>query len=174
MPSPAKTPKRHWAEGLKRGLVHGYRSGLEEKNARHLETLGCPVEYETFVIPWVMPQSFRRYTADFRLPNGIIVETKGIWDAQDRAKHLFIKQQYPDLDIRLVFTRAKSTIGPNSKTTLGDWATANGFKWAEKLIPKEWVSEKGPDVSPEEALRRGPKGYETLLKMEVKRGRTKT
>lgn len=175
LPRPKGRPVRHWAERIAtskdKGLLCGFRSGLESANAQHIESLGQPVEYETFVIPWVMPQSLRRYTADFRLMNGIIVETKGIFEATDRAKHLFIRVQYPDLDIRFVFSRGKSPIAPGSKTTLGDWASTNGFKWAEKLIPAAWLQEAGPEVSPEEALRKGPVGYHEFLQKErSKRG----
>lgn len=92
-----------------------------------------------------------------------------MWDAKDRAKHLFIKLQYPDLDIRLVFSRAKAPINPGAATTCAEWATKHGFKYAEKLIPVEWMHEDGPKISPEEALRRGPVGYQEFLQQEKKR-----
>jgi hypothetical protein len=138
----------HWStrvnKNRKVGLRHGFRSGLEEKNARHLEANGEEVQYETLKIKYTVPETVRTYTPDFPLRNGIIVETKGLWEQQDRAKLLFIKTQYPDLDIRLVFSRAKAPIYKGSKTTYGDWADKHGFKWAEKLIPVEWLREPGP------------------------------
>lgn len=138
------------------GLVHGFRSGLEAANSRHLAALGAPVLFETFKVKYVVPETMRNYTPDFLLPNGIIVETKGIFDAADRAKHVLVKAEYPELDIRFVFTRSKAPIYKGSPTTLGMWATANGFKWAEKLIPEAWLKEPGPKVHPFEVLKAGP------------------
>ncbi|MBK3400397.1 hypothetical protein [Methylobacterium ajmalii] len=150
-------------------MAHGYRSGLEAKNAKHLEALGEPVLFEVFKVPYVIPAAKHTYTVDFRLRNGILVETKGRWLSADRAKHLFVRLQYPDLDIRLVFDNPKSKIGPSSSTTVAEWADKHGFVWAVKTIPEEWTREKGPEVSPEEALRKGPQGFQDLLKQERKR-----
>lgn len=167
----AKSPKPHWTQRVNhskaKGLQAGFRSGLEEKNAQHLERLGVPVEYETLRVPYVIPQKLHHYTPDFPLPNGIIVETKGIWDSTDRAKHLYVKLQYPELDIRLVFTRAKSPIYPGSSTTLGEWADKHGFRWAEKLIPLEWLKEPGPRVKPHDIIAAGPQGYSDVINVKL-------
>lgn len=171
--SKAKGPVKHWAQRIgqskAKGMLMGFRSGLEGNNAKHLEALQVPVLYETFAIPYVVPQKAHRYTPDFLLPNGIIVETKGIWDATDRAKHLLVKLQYPELDIRVVFTRGKAPIYPGSATTCAEWADKHGFVWAEKLIPESWVREAGPSVRPEAVLAKGPVGYEAILKMEPRK-----
>lgn len=151
---------RHAAEAL------GFRSGLEEANCAHLERLGHPVLYETFKIRYAIPMSWHTYTPDFRLANGIIVETKGRWLMADRAKMLFVKLQYPDLDIRLVFSRGKTPISQGAKTTCAEWATKHGMQYAEKLIPEAWLHEKGPKYSPEDALKRGPIGYQEILQQE--------
>ena len=79
---------------------------------------------------------------DFTLPNGILVETKGRWVAEDRKKHLLIKKQHPELDIRIVFMSGKTKIRKGSKTTYGDWCDKHGIPWAEKIIPTSWFSEK--------------------------------
>lgn len=99
------------------------------------------------------------YTPDFLLPNGIIVETKGLWVMQDRAKHLLVKAQYPELDIRLVFSRGKTPISPGAKTTCAEWAEKHGYRWHEKLIPIEWAKEAGPARHPSVVLKAGPLGY---------------
>lgn len=134
------------------GIRHGFRSGLEERNADHLTAHSVPVLFETFKIPYVVPVTRRTYTPDFLLPNGIIIETKGIFDSTDRAKHLIIRATWPELDIRFVFTRAAAKIAPTSKTTLADWADKYGYRYAEKLIPLEWIAEPGPRVKPLEVL----------------------
>lgn len=149
------------------GFALGFRSGLEEKNAAHLRRLQHPVLFETFKIRYIIPESVHTYTPDFRLKNGILVETKGRWLMQDRAKMLYVKLQYPELDIRLVFQRANTPISTGAKTTCADWAEKHGMKWAEKLIPISWIREPGPKCTPEEALKLGPVGYRELLALEM-------
>lgn len=124
------------------GLKHGYRSGLEEKVAEQLRKAGIPVEYESIKIPYVTPATPHKYTPDFPLPNGIIIETKGRFVPEDRDKHKKVKEQHPHLDIRFVFTNSKSPIYKGSKTTYALWCTKNGFQYADKLIPDEWLKEK--------------------------------
>lgn len=141
------------------GKVLGFDSGLERINAEHIEkTLGLPLLYETLKIRYVVPESFHIYHPDFELPNGIIVETKGRFLSVDRAKQLLVKAQYPDLDIRYVFTRARTPIGPGAKMTVGQWADKHGYKWAEKLIPASWATEPGPKRKPRDVIAGGPVG----------------
>jgi Phage endonuclease I len=118
-----------------------YRSGLEVKVADQLSKLGIKAEYETLKIKYTVPEKVHTYTPDFALPNGIIIETKGKFDLADRSKHLLVKSQYPNLDIRFVFTNSKTKIRKGSPTSYGDWAARNGFLFADKLIPKEWLDE---------------------------------
>ena len=104
------------------GLALGFDSGLEKKNAEHIEkTLGLPLFYETLKVRYVVPLSFHIYHPDFELPNGVIVETKGRFLAPDRAKQLLVQSQYPDLDIRFVFSSRNTKIAPGSKTTVSQW-----------------------------------------------------
>lgn len=81
------------------------------------------------------------YTPDFVLPNGIIIEAKGLFEREDRQKHLLIKEQYPNLDIRFVFQNPKLKLYKGSKTTYGDWADKNGFLWSTRQIPDNWLRE---------------------------------
>jgi hypothetical protein len=37
------------------GLRHGFRSGLEEKNAKHIEAKGAPVVFEKVKIEYLIP-----------------------------------------------------------------------------------------------------------------------
>lgn len=97
--------------------------------------------YESYKIDYVIPATDHTYTPDFVLPNGIIIEGKGIFDATDRQKHLLIKKQYPHLDIRFIFSNPKTKIYSGSKTTLADWCAKYGYKYASKLIPAEWLTE---------------------------------
>lgn len=144
-------PKRVNAN-LENGLRHGFRSGLEETNARYLESLGQSVRFEELKVPYIVPETRRNYTPDFVLDNGIIVETKGKLEPKDRAKHLFIKTQHPELDIRFVFQRPHDKINKGSKTTYAVWAEKYQFKWAARIVPEAWVREPGPTKKPEEIL----------------------
>ena len=155
MPTSRTVPK--WAaERQARGLKHGYRSGLEEKLGAQITAHGQTIRFETFKVPYVIPESLHNYTPDFLLDNGIIVEGKGIFDAQDRAKHLLIKGQHPELDIRFVFTRSAAPISKGSKTTLADWCRKFGFQFADKAIPAAWFSEPGPERDPLDIIKYAP------------------
>jgi hypothetical protein len=122
-----------------RAIRAGFRSGLEQDNAKHLKALRCKFEYEKRRIPYT--PKVKTYTPDFVLDNGIIVETKGRFLASDRTKHLLIQQQHPELDIRFVFSNAKTKLSKKSKTTYGMWCDKHGFLWAEGLIPVAWTKE---------------------------------
>lgn len=112
------------------------RSKFEEKIAKELTQGGVDFTYESKTVYYSLVHS---YTVDFVLPNGVMIETKGYFTAEDRAKHLAVRKQIPNLDIRFVFMRAKTKIHKNSKTTYADWCNRHGFRWAEGSIPQEWI-----------------------------------
>lgn len=89
----------------------------------------------------MVPEREARYTPDFVLPNGIIIETKGLFTTEDRQKMRLIRRQYPSLDIRFVFSNARSRIAKKSPTTYSKWAETYGFKWAHRVLPQEWLTE---------------------------------
>jgi hypothetical protein len=121
---------------------YGFKSGLEEIISQQIESQGIKVEYETEKVPYIIPASNHTYSPDFKLPNGIRVETKGRFVAADRKKHLLVKEHNPHLDIRFVFSNSKNKISKKSKTTYGDWCEKNGYKYADKIIPIEWFLEE--------------------------------
>jgi len=124
-------------------LKHGFRSGLEDKIADSLTSLGIPFEYEKLVIGYTQPAKARKYTPDFvLLNNNIIIESKGRFITADRQKHLMIKEQLPDLDIRFVFSNSKAKLSKLSQTTYGMWCDKHGFLYADKEIPSTWLNEK--------------------------------
>lgn len=128
------------------GWVHKvtdtHRSGLEDRVSTQLENAGIDAEYEKYTIPYTIPASSHTYTPDFVLPNGVIVETKGRFSPEDRAKHLLIQAQYPHLDIRFVFSRSTQKLYKGSKTTYADWCIKHNFRYADKWIPDSWWKEK--------------------------------
>ena len=120
---------------------YGFKSGLEENISVQIESKGIKVEYESEKVAYTIPASQHTYNPDFKLPNGIFVETKGRFVAADRKKHLLVKAQNPTLDIRFVFSNSKNKISKASKTTYGDWCDKNGIVYADKVIPDSWFEE---------------------------------
>ena len=121
-------------------MKHGYRSGLEEKISEELKDKNVSFEYETRKIEYIVPEKKSKYTPDFILPNGVIVETKGRFVSADMKKHLLVKQQHPELDIRFLFQNSKNKIRKGSKTTYADWCIKHGFLFADKTIPDDWLT----------------------------------
>tara|TARA_E500000331_G_C17102863_1_gene646116 strand:- start:34 stop:453 length:420 start_codon:yes stop_codon:yes gene_type:complete len=119
-----------------------FRSGLEEHLANQLEQLGVNFEYETLVVNYDRPAKTHRYYPDFILPNGIIIEAKGRFLTKDRQKHLLVKAQNPELDIRFVFSNPNQRISKISKTTYAKWCDSKGFKYAKQTIPTKWIKER--------------------------------
>lgn len=122
----------------RRAVKAGLRSGLEYLIAQNLDERGVPYEYEGEIIRYEGP--IRRYTPDFKLPNGIIIEAKGKFIGADRAKHLLIKKQHPDRDIRFVFQRDQK-LSKRSETKYSEWCDKHGFQYAFLEIPQEWIDE---------------------------------
>lgn len=123
-----------------------YRSGLEREVARQLRLAGCEFGYESEVIPYLKPAKTAKYNPDFiitkRDGSKMYIEAKGRFLTVDRQKHLLLRDQHPDLDIRLLFQNAKNTISKTSKTTYAKWCESKGIKFADKAkIPSEWLAE---------------------------------
>lgn len=147
MPVVRKGVRRKAAPATDHGIENGYRSGLEDKVTDELRAKGVAFTYESHVVPYTKPEKVHKYTPDVVLPNGIVIETKGRFVTADRQKHLFVKKQHPDLDIRFVFSRSKSTISKTSDTTYAMWCEKNGFQFADKSIPDAWLKEPANKAS---------------------------
>lgn len=147
-----KTASAGRGKRMKKSKRAKYRSGLERKVATVLTRKKVDFKYEGMKIPYRLI-SDRTYNPDFPLYSKsgklIIVEVKGIWDAADRKKHLLIKQQHPELDIRFVFSNSKTKIAKGSQTTYAMICNGEGrgeykgvtWKFADKKIPQEWLDE---------------------------------
>lgn len=123
------------------GIAKGYRSGLEEQVARQLAAAGVDAAYEESRIEYIRPEKKAKYTPDWVLPNGIVIETKGRFLTEDRQKHLLVKAQHPHLDLRFVFSNSRARISKASPTTYAMWCEKNGFQYADKFIPPAWLKE---------------------------------
>jgi len=121
-----------WSAAKRTGV---YKSDFERTIAESIEKRTGKVSYETSAFRYVVE---KKYTPDFVLPNGICVETKGRWTAEDRRKMKLVKEQNPDADVRLLFTNANCKITKGSKTTYAQFCERRGWKYAEKTIPDDW------------------------------------
>ncbi len=110
--------------------------------AEQIKSIDGKEVYESRYLTYKIPESVHKYTPDFILSNGIIIEAKGLFEADDRKKHLLIKSQYPHLDIRFVFSNPRNKLYKGSKTTYADWCVKYGFKYASKTIPPSWFKER--------------------------------
>jgi len=118
-----------------------FRSGLERRIAGDLQRRRVGFDYEAFKVPYTQPAKDRLYLIDFVIPNGIIIEAKGRWETADRQKFVMIKDSWPDLDIRFVFSRSASTISKTSRTTYADYCESHGWQYADKAVPYAWIEE---------------------------------
>jgi hypothetical protein len=149
----SRRPKETTA-GTSKVSSSAYKSKLERINAKELTDKGIEFVYEPEegTIQWLLPASLHTYKPDFWIPKKqgwIIVETKGIWDYEDRCKHAWIKMQYPGLDIRFVFSRSSASTSKGSKQTYAKICNGEGrgifrgltWQYADKHIPEEWLHE---------------------------------
>ena len=115
-----------------------YRSNFEAKFANDLKKKGLTFHYEKCRLAFV--PKIRHYTPDFYIQEfDFFVETKGLFVARDRAKHLLIQEQYPELDIRFIFLRPMNRLDKRTNTTYSDWCDKHGFLYGKERIPKEWM-----------------------------------
>ena len=125
-----------------------YRNKFEQKTGDSLESYGVKFEYEATKIPYTVSGT---YLTDFDVitkNNRVLhIETKGngrSFDGATRRKMIAVKKQHPELDIRIIFY-SDGKIGPKRKDgsfmKQSDWAMKNGFKYAIKEVPEEWLEE---------------------------------
>lgn len=94
--------------------------------------------YESDKIQYVVTHT---YNPDFTIGPNIFIETKGRFLSADRAKHLYIKQQHPEVKVYFLFGNAENKLTKSSQTSYADWCVKHGFDYADfykQGIPKEW------------------------------------
>lgn len=91
------------------------------------KSLGPGFEYEAKRLPYTITHT---YLPDFiNEATKEIVEAKGLFTAEDRRKHLALKEQQPDWRITIVFQNPDKPINKGSSTTYGAWCTKHGIDW---------------------------------------------
>ena len=123
--------------------VGKFRSQAEANVAKRLKQAGVRGDYETRRIVYVVPESEHTYTPDFWLPSGHPLEVKGRFLPTDRKKHLYIKEQHPQLGVRFAFTNPRQKLTSGGKQTYSDWCNKHGFPWCKTTdIPDEWLNKE--------------------------------
>ena len=121
-----------------------FRSKSEEKIYNLLKEKNIPCEYEKGKIEYEWSEN-KTYVPDFfLLKNGIILEVKGRFVLEDRKKHLFIRKQKPELDIRFIFDNPKAKLYKGGKMTNGSWCDKYKYKYSSlrERVPEEWINER--------------------------------
>ncbi len=133
------------------------RSKYETRVGQYLKSKGVAFTYEKTSYEYDEPLRKNRarcsacgstdllrtgwYTPDFFLDTGtIIIETKGRFTAADRRKMVAVKQNHPDLDIRMLFMR-NNKLTKRSNTTYTDWCDKHGYISAVGMPPEAWLEE---------------------------------
>lgn len=144
------SPKRSRKTSKSVGLKYGFRSGLEERISQELQQSGAGFTYEEESLQYLKPARKSKYTPDFVIttkPDGtlkerpLVIESKGRFLTADRQKHLLIRDQHPDIDIRFVFSNSNQKISKQSKTTYAMWCEKHGFIYTDYSVPDEWLWE---------------------------------
>jgi hypothetical protein len=118
---------------------HGYRSDFELSIAVAFNRNNIKFKYESERIDYVR---YSTYSPDFTIEGkDFLIEAKGLFTTTDRGKHLLIKKQHPELDIRFLFMKANNKLYKGSKTTYSGWCERYGFKWCQGFLPREWLDE---------------------------------
>lgn len=109
-----------------------YKSNFEAEFAQRYPT----VEYEKDKIEYTVVHT---YHPDWKVKENVYIETKGLWLAADRAKHLKIREQHPEITVYLVFQNPNNKLSRVSKTTYAEFCDKHGIEWATiDTIPKRW------------------------------------
>lgn len=112
-----------------------FKSGFERTVDANLRSRKVKYTYETLKLPYTLNGV---YHPDFILDGGVIVECKGVLDRDSKRKMVAVSKQHPNCDIRFLFMDANKKV-PGTKQTHAQWADRNGFPWAEKVIPEDWL-----------------------------------
>ena len=89
-----------------------------------------PVSFENYDKIEISAKGFVEITAG---PTGLMMIKRGVFDK--------LKEDNPDLDLRMVFQSPYNKISKRSKTTYAKWCEKHGIPWcAYHNIPIEWLT----------------------------------
>ena len=103
-----------------------YKSLLEKDVADHMDSRKIKYKYEADTFHYVRPS---HYTPDWKIGPKLYLETKGEFAPSQRANMLAFKEQYPDIEIIMVFAQASNKLNKKAKMTYAEWCDKNGIKY---------------------------------------------
>ena len=106
------------------------KSKFEKRFYEEITRLGFEFSYETDALKYRLDLL---YKPDWKVHDGLYLETKGKFDYAERRKILAVQHANPDKEVRMVFMRNQK-LGKNSKMTYGEWCDKHGIKWS--VFPK--------------------------------------
>lgn len=127
------------------------RSNLERRIAAQLDNALVSYKYEETSYEYWVKQfkcecqdchssdiiKWHWYTPDFFLLD-MVIETKGKMTPKDRKILLAMKEQWPEVDLRVVFDK-DNKLRRTSETRYSDWCAQYGITYAIKEIPHDWL-----------------------------------
>lgn len=146
----------------KKAREEGFRSGFEGCVAKYFKDNSVDFEFESDKCVFKYWQKIRNgrcrdcnsldivkqrtYTVDFYLPEfDIYIETKGRFTSEDRTKHSLIREQFPEIDLRILFQRDGKATKCKSYSEWCQWKDIN-YNFVKKtrggiLLPIELQKE---------------------------------
>jgi len=123
--------------------VDNMKSSLERNVYKDLLALKgreqLKISYESDKIPYFIEHKYiPDFTVEFKDGRIMYIEAKGWLRSEDRSKMIAVKRANPELDIRILFQN-DNKLNKNSKSRYSDWANKNGFPFALKNIPEDWL-----------------------------------
>lgn len=109
-----------------RTSVYKFKSKFEKSFHELLKSKHLDFPYEADVLGYTLSLS---YKPDWKVRDGLYLETKGKFDYIERRKLLAILRSNPGKEVRMVFQR-NNKISKKSKLTYGDWCDTYGIKWS--------------------------------------------
>ncbi len=126
--------------------MNNYRNKFEIKTGKFLKDNNVIFSYESEKLKYVIESN---YVPDFIINKHdggkLYIETKGngrSFDGRARQKLIAVKNQHPEIDLRIVFFsdgKFGATRKDGTRQTQCGWAAKNGFKCAVREIPESWL-----------------------------------
>lgn len=127
-----------------------YKSNFEKEVAKQLRTGGVSFQYESQRVTYlhrVVKGSCkncgatdvykeRYYTPDFFLSNGVVLEVKGVFTAENRRSVAAAREQ--GMDIRMVFYH-NNKLNKARENRYSDWCESKGIPYCFREVPKGWM-----------------------------------
>jgi hypothetical protein len=123
MPTSKTKPK---SPSPKRGRQPRLKSKFEKRFYEEITRRGLVLSYETDTLPYTLDLS---YKPDWKVEDGLYLETKGKFDYVERRKMLAVLRANPGKEVRMVFMRNQK-LGKGSKMNYGEWCDKHGIRWS--------------------------------------------